>query len=91
MAHDGVKYRLSDDALCVPVDGETTVLEMSTGRYFGIRGAMRDQFENLAGGVSLDDMVADTCSRYEVTAQAAREDLAAMLEQMLAAGIVQTA
>lgn len=87
----GTVYRLSDDVLSVPVEDESVVLAMGSEKYFGVRGAMRHLLEGLREGLSLDAMVADTCARYRVAPEEARQDIEAMLPRLIAAGIVERA
>lgn len=86
---DNEIYRLSDGVLSIPVEHESMLLEMGSEKYFGVRGAMRHHLEGLRGGLSLATMVADTCARYRVTPEAARQDLEAILRQLIAAGIIE--
>ncbi|HYJ81676.1 MAG TPA: PqqD family protein, partial [Allosphingosinicella sp.] len=81
-------YRLSEGVLSVPVEDETVLLAMGSEKYFGVRGAMRHLLESLRDGLSLEAMVADTCTRYGVAAEVARRDLEAILPKLIAAGIV---
>ncbi len=81
-------YRLSEDVLSVPVEDESILLAMGSEKYFGVRGAMRHLLEGLRDGLSLEAMVAETCARYRVTPDVARQDLLAVLAKLIAAGIV---
>jgi hypothetical protein len=49
---------------------------------------MRHLLEGLRDGLSLEAMVAETCARYQVTPDVARQDLLAILAKLIAAGIV---
>jgi hypothetical protein len=75
--------------LSVPVEDESILLAMGSEKYFGVRGAMRHLLEGLREGLSLDAMVADTCTRYQVSSEVARRDLEAVLPKLIAAGIVE--
>jgi hypothetical protein len=82
-------YRLSEGVLSVPVEDESVVLAMGSEKYFGVRGAMRHLLEGLREGRSLDSMIADTCARYQVPPEVARQDLEAMLPKLIEARIVE--
>jgi len=82
-------YRLSDNVLSVPVEDESILLAMGSEKYFGVRGAMRHLLEGLRDGLSLEAMIADTCARYRVDPEVARQDLEAILPKLIAAGIVE--
>jgi hypothetical protein len=62
---------------------------MGSEKYFGVRGAMRHLLEGLRDGLSMDAMIANTCARYGVTPEVARQDLEAILQKLIAAGIVE--
>lgn len=81
-------YRLSEGVLSVPVEDESILLAMGSEKYFGVRGAMRHLLERLRDGLSLEAMVEDTCARYRVAPEVARQDLEAILTKLIAAGIV---
>jgi len=85
----GEIYRLSEDVLSVPVEDESILLAMGSEKYFGVRGAMRHLLEGLREGLSLEAMVAETCTRYGVPPEVARQDLEAILPKLIAAGIVE--
>ena len=85
----GEIYRLSERVLSVPVEDESILLDMGSEKYFGVRGAMRHLLEGLRDGLSLDAMVADTCARYRVAPEVARQDLETVLPKLIAAGIVE--
>lgn len=82
-------YRLSEGVLSVPVEDESILLAMGSEKYFGVRGAMRHLLEGLREGLSLETMVAETCSRYRVAPEVARQDLQSVLPKLIAAGIIE--
>ena len=82
-------YRLSEGVLSVPVEDESIVLAMGSEKYFGVRGAMRHLLEGLRDGLSLEAMIAETCARYRVAPEVARQDLETVLPKLIAAGIVE--
>ena len=84
-------YRLNQSVFSVPMGDESIVLEMGAEKYFGVRGAMRHLLEGLRGGLSLDAMIAETCARYSVDREVARQDIEKMLPRLIAAGIVERA
>lgn len=81
-------YRLSEGVLSVPVEDESILLAMGSEKYFGVRGAMRHLLEGLRDGLTLEAMIADTCTRYRVAPEIARQDLEAVLSKLIDAGIV---
>jgi len=82
-------YRLSKDVLSVPIENEYVLLAMGSDKYFGVRGAMRHLVDRMRDGLSVEAMIADTCARYYVTEDVARQDLEAMIQKLVAAKIVE--
>jgi hypothetical protein len=83
-------YRLAEGILSVPVDDEAILLSIATGKYFGIRGAMRHLLETLREGMAFDAMVSSTCVRYDVDPTEAARDLEQILPRLVAAGILES-
>lgn len=81
-------YRFSADVLQVDVDSETMLLSYASGKYFGLTGAVGRVADNLRAGASLDDMARQLTEYYDVTEAAARDDLARILAELQAAGLV---
>jgi len=88
---DQQSYRLAEGVLSVDLEEENMLLSVGSGKYFGLKGAMRHLLEGLRGGLSFDEMVALTCELYEVTREDAAQDLRQMLDKLIAAGIVAPA
>jgi hypothetical protein len=84
-------YRLVGDVLSVGLETEHVLLSAGRGRYLGVRGAMRHLLDDLRHGLSLDEMVARTCGRYDVAPEVAKRDLEDMLDRLLDHGIVERA
>jgi hypothetical protein len=84
-------YRLAEGVLSVPVEDEAILLSIGSGKYYGIKGAMRHLIEALRGGLPFEEMVARTCRRYDVGEEEAARDLERMLPRLLDAGIIQSA
>lgn len=81
-------YRFSSDVLQVDVDSETMLLSYASGKYFGLTGAISRLTDNLREGASLDEMAPQITGYYDVTEAAARDDLARILTELQAAGLV---
>lgn len=82
-------YRLAGGILFVPVDGEAVLLSIDSGKYFGVSGAFQHLLEGLREGLTRDDMIAQTCARYDVQADAAAADLDRMLAELTKAKIIE--
>jgi hypothetical protein len=83
-------YRLAEGVLSVPVEEEAILLSIGTGKYYGVKGAMRHLLEDLREGIRFDEMVERTCARYDVVPAEASRDLEQILPRLIAARIIET-
>lgn len=81
-------YCFSADVLQVDVDSETMLLSYTSGKYFGLTGAVSRVADKLQDGASLDNMARHLVEYYDVTEAAARDDLARILTELQAAGLI---
>ena len=81
-------YRFTPDVLEVEVESETMLLDYTSGKYFGLTGAVSRLTAPLRDGASLDELVAHVTDYYDVTEADARADLARILADLQAAGLV---
>ena len=86
---DEQSYRLAEGVLSVELEEENILLSVGSGKYFGVRGAMRHLLEGLRDGLSFDQMVARTRERYDVSREDAARDLRDMLDKLVGAGIIE--
>lgn len=82
-------YVIADGAIVVDMEGESVALNMGEGRYFGVRGAMRHLMPELREGITREAMIEQLCERYDVTPEAAGEDIDGMLPRLIEAGLVR--
>jgi hypothetical protein len=82
-------YRLAEGVLSVGLGEENILLSIGSGKYFGVKGAMRHLLEGLREGLTFDEMLVRTCTRYDVTREDAARDLGDMLRKLTGAGIVE--
>ncbi|WP_372006038.1 PqqD family peptide modification chaperone [Tistrella mobilis] len=84
-------YRFTPDVLEVEVESDVMLLDYASGKYFGLTGAVSRLTAPLRDGASLDEMVAHVTDYYDVTEVDARVDLARILAELQAAGLVVAA
>ena len=84
-------YRFTSDVLEVEVESDVMLLDYASGKYFGLTGAVSRLTAPLRDGASLDELVAHVTDYYEVTEADARADLARILADLQAAGLVVAA
>ena len=81
-------YRLADDILTVETDEETVIMGYASGKYFGVRGAIRHVLGNLRRSSTLEEMTGDIAAHFAVPVEAVRKDLEEIVPRLMAAGIV---
>ena len=65
------------------VAGETVILDLDSGTYFGLNPTGTDMWRAIAAGGSLADALAIVEREYEVDPAVLRDDLLRLTEQML--------
>lgn len=81
-------YNMSPDVLQAEVSEEIVLMDCASGKYFGVKGALRHVFDKLREGASLDEMASDVVCRVDVSQEQAKEDIGSVLSKMKAAGLV---
>ena len=76
------RVRISHHTLSQELSGETVLLELSRGVYFGLDEVGTRIWQLLARGDSLDEIVAALVDEYEVSADAAAADLRALVGEL---------
>ncbi len=73
------------------MDGETVMMSIDKGAYFGIGGIGPDLWELLAAPQTIDSLVTAICAEYDVAASDARRDIEDFLGRMVQNDLVKTA
>ena len=83
-----VRFARNPDLIWTAVDGETVMLSIERGEYFGLGGAGSTIWEVLAEPVTADEICDRLVAEFEVDADVCRADLTAFLCDLVRAGIV---
>jgi coenzyme PQQ synthesis protein D (PqqD) len=73
------------------VGGETVILDLDSGTYFGLNPIATDMWRAIAAGGSLGDALAIMERAYEVDPAVLRDDLLRLTEQMLRRRLISLA
>jgi hypothetical protein len=76
------RIRISEHTLFHELTGETVLLELSRGVYFGLDEIGTRIWQLLGEGRSLQETVAVLVDEYEVTEQQGAEDLLALVREL---------
>lgn len=82
---------IPDAVVSRELDGETVLLNLETGIYFGLDAVATDMWKALQPDRSLQDACDALLGAYEVDAAVLRDDLLRLVNQMAAKGLVQAA
>ena len=75
--------RIPAHVLFRQIDEDTVILDLSAGLYYGLTGAGSDIWQLLDAGSSLPEMCQAVVSKYDVSFETARQDIEALLEQLV--------
>jgi hypothetical protein len=64
------------------LDGETVLLDLSTGRYYTLNRVGTAIWERCTGSQSLQDIHASLCAKYEAASDRINDDLLALVTQL---------
>lgn len=79
------KYQLrSEGTAWSDVGGEVVILDLQSSLYFSVKGAGTAIVAKLAEGATIDDLVAELTSRYDVEPDVARADVEEFLYSLRA-------
>jgi len=80
-----------DGVIARELDGETVLLNLDTGIYFGLDAVGTGIWRAIRASGSLQDALAAVESEYDVDRDVLRVDLLDLVNQMLAKGLLQSA
>jgi hypothetical protein len=86
---DRTILRPSPDVQGTSMEGETVLLDLSTGRYYTLNRLGSVIWEHCTGHNTISDIHAVLCDRFEVSPDRALDDLVALMIQLVKEGLVQ--
>lgn len=76
------------DLLSAPIADELTVMDIDTGRYFGMNGVAARIWALLEADRTMDALCADLMTAFDVDAETCRREVTAFVSEMAAQGLV---
>jgi hypothetical protein len=70
------------------VDDETVLLDLKSGKYFGLNGVGRRIWDCIGEGLTLGEVAATLVSEYEVGEDQAQSDVIELAQDLLARGLL---
>jgi hypothetical protein len=86
---DRTILRPSPNVQGTSMEGETVLLDLSTGRYYTLNRLGSVIWEHCIGLTTISDIHADLCDRFEVASERALDDLVALANQLVQEGLLQ--
>ncbi|NJL00270.1 MAG: PqqD family protein [Spirulinaceae cyanobacterium SM2_1_0] len=83
------RVSLAEDVLLQELAGEAVLLNLDTESYFGLDEVGTSMLQALAAAPSIAAAQQQLLNEYEVTPEALQRDLLALIEQLVAHGLVR--
>ncbi|MBF0406255.1 MAG: PqqD family protein [Candidatus Riflebacteria bacterium] len=77
-----VKIKSSDELISTPVKDELVMMNVETGKYFGLNHVATTVWQNLQNEISVADLCEKVCSEFEVSPEVCRSEVMAFLETL---------
>lgn len=84
-------FRLSPDVVVRELDGESVVLDLSSGRYFGLNGVGTRVWQLIGEGNAVDGLIKAVAAEYEADDTTIERDVLALVEELETRGLVVAA
>ncbi len=86
---DRTIFRPSPNVQSATVEGETVLLDLSTGRYYTLNRLGSIIWEDCTCHRTISEIHAALCDRFEVASERALGDLVALINQLVQEGLLQ--
>lgn len=77
-----------DDLAMTDLDGETVVLDIETGQYYGLNAVGTQVFALAEAPIPVSEVIDRLRAGYDVPSDRLRQDVLAFLEEMQAHGLI---
>jgi len=85
------KIRVGDDVHCQEVDGEAVLLNLESGKYFGLDRVGTRMWQLLTEHGQVEPALRVLLQEYDVPEDRLRQDLMSLIDKLAAHGLVQVA
>ena len=82
--------RIADDVVCRDLAGESVLLNLSTGTYFGLDAVGTRLWHLVAEHGSITLVIETLLAEYDVDALRLQKDVDTLIDQLLAKGLLTT-
>jgi hypothetical protein len=81
--------RTNLDVQSTNMEGETVLLDLSTGRYYTLNRVGSVIWAHCTGDKTISDIQAVLCARFDVASERALDDLVTLVSQLTQEGLLQ--
>ena len=85
---DDILVRNNEQFLFTEVDGESVVMNVDTGNYFGMNSVSTDIWHMMESDLSFNDMITSILKSYEVDEETCRKDTRPAIARMILSKIL---
>ncbi len=89
MSESSSAYRVPESVLWHAGDGQAVLLNLDSGRYFGLDEVGIRVWEALTTAVSLDEAIRRLEAQYDVAPDVLRADVAVLAGELVAQGLLE--
>jgi hypothetical protein len=82
------KLTVSGDVVYREIEGEAVLLDLASGRYFGLNAVGTRVWAVLAGGGRVDDAVAAIAEEFDASETQIAADVRALVDTLVARGLL---
>ncbi len=83
------QYRRDSDIIATDMDGDTVMMSIERGEYYGIGGVGSRCWELLAEPMSVEALVKTICAEFDVDKATCQKDMQAFVDELLRLCLVQ--
>jgi hypothetical protein len=80
--------RLSPDVVFRDLEGEAVILDLASGRYFGLNAVGTRIWTLLDAGMPLEGIVDTLAGEYDVDAQQIARDVTTLIDELSSRGLI---
>jgi hypothetical protein len=84
-----IVYQRKSDLIATDMDGDTVMMSIERGEYYGIGGVGSRVWVLLQQAVSIDQIVTTVCSEFEVEKTQCQNDMQGFVAELLKMGLVE--
>lgn len=82
------RVRVSADVIFRELDNEAVLLDLASGRYFGLNAVGTRVWTLVAGGATIDDAVAVIAEEFDAPPAEIAADVTALVDELVSRGLL---